>query len=110
MSGNNTKINERSDRENKVPEENVFYIPREGRKGKVVKAMWRDDVEEMAKDIDEEIGYETFKDEASYESPSDAQIVDKAKFEDEKKLSEIIKRAKAQKIGIKVLGVYRKAA
>lgn len=109
MSGNNTKTNERNIRENKVSEK-VFYIPREGYEGKAVNAVWQDDVEEMAKDIDEEIGYETFEDEASYESPSDEKVVDLSKFEDEQKFSEIIKRAKAQKIGARVLGLYRKAA
>ena len=114
MSGLKIKTNERSNRENKVPEEEVFYIPREGYEGKAVKAAWQDDVEETAKEIDDAIGYETFEDEARYESPSDAQIVDKAKFENEKRFSKVLERAKAQKIGLKVPGVkglfYRKVA
>lgn len=108
MSVNNINNNERSNSgENKVTEEEIFKIPRDG---KVINANYRDDNEEMAKEIDEEIGFETFKDENKYKSPSDDKIADINKFEDEKRLSEIIKRAKAQKIGARVFGIYTKAA
>ncbi|MBR3257318.1 hypothetical protein IKG02_03495 [Candidatus Saccharibacteria bacterium] len=110
MSGQNININERRTGENKVSEEEIFKIPREGLEGKVVNANIRDDNEEMAKDIDEAIGYETFEDEARYESPSDEKIVDSKRFEDAKRLSEVIRRAKAQKIGLRVMSVYRKTA
>ena len=105
MSGNKNKINERSGEENKVLDETTLTIPREVIEGKAVEANWRDDNEEMAKEIDEEIGYETFENEASYESPADEQIADLEKFRDQERLSEIIRRAKAQKIGKRILAL-----
>ncbi|MBQ7802819.1 hypothetical protein IJ380_03125 [Candidatus Saccharibacteria bacterium] len=110
MSANTINVTKGAKEENKVLDESTFYIPREGFEGKAVQSNVRDDNEEMAKEIDEAIGYETFEDEASYESPSEEKIVNIEAFRDQERLSEIIKRAKAQKIGATTLRLFRKAA
>ena len=105
MSGNKNKINERSGEGNKALDETFINIPREVISGKTVEANWRDDNEEMAKEIDEEIGFETFENEVNYESPADENVANPEKFSDQERLSEIIRRAKAQKIGKRLLAL-----
>ena len=105
MSGNKNNINERSGEGNKALDETFINIPQEVVAGETVKANWREDNEEMAREIDEEIGFETFENEANYESPTDEKIVNPERFADQERLSEIIRRAKAQKIGKRLLAL-----
>ena len=77
MSGQIININERRENgENKVSVEEI-KLPQ-----KLTRANWRDDVEETAKEIDEEIGYETFKDERNYKSQEHITMEAEAKIED----------------------------
>ena len=109
MSGNNIKINERSVEGNKALDETTFVIPREVvEDNKAVEAIWRDDNEEMASEIDEATGLsalETYENEKDYQSPSDDEIANPERFSDQEHLSEIIRRAKAQKVGRRLLSL-----
>lgn len=109
MSGQNTKVNERSEGGVQSSDDKVFYIPRKVVKdNQSIQANWRDDVAEEAEEENEAIGLELFENEEKYESP--AKPANEEEFEEKEKLSGIIQRAKAQKIGINVLGFYRKVA
>ena len=105
MSGKNIKINERREGENKVSED-TLYIPREATENnKAIEANWRDDVEEMAEEENEAIGFEPYEEEKEYKSPLDENIHDPEEFRSREKFSEVISRARAQKVGRKVLRI-----
>ena len=114
MSGKNINLNERRGGENKVsensPQSETLYIPQEVFEGEAVKADVRDDNWAMAEEMDGIIGFEPYDKEKDFVSPSDEEIVNKKKFEDERNLSRILERAKALKVGLGVVKLYGKAA
>lgn len=94
----NINVNERSEGENKVPDE-ALSLPEE-----VYNANWRDDVTDEAEDeIEEVTSFEPYENEQDYQS---SEIVSR----EAENLIGAFERAKLRNFGAKALRVYRKAA
>ncbi|MBQ3310264.1 hypothetical protein IJG73_02380 [Candidatus Saccharibacteria bacterium] len=91
MTTPNKKQTKGAKAKNQAPEKDVIDLPK-----KVYNANWKDDVDLSEAGPQDELGFETFNDEAEYESPKEVS---------EEALAKQLEWAKKQKIGQGTLSV-----